>query len=509
VEFRRETITTFLEVVMIPNGQTVPRLPKIFFPLLFLVASPATSQVTVQSFEGVDAVNDAGYIAVDPNGAVGTKQYLEWVNAVYQGYDKVSFAPVYPSPVPGDTPWRQNNMSDCYGANDDGVILFDHLASRWIIANRMGTSTYFYCIAVSNTDNLTASGFAWYSYELALNTLLGQNSQGHAYFPDYPKIASWPDAYYVSIDLLDPDRYYLEVGVLVCAFDRTNMLSGGAARTPQCFRYPNPPSGLFLAHSLLPADIDGKNAPPNGLAEDFVSIQNPQSGVSSSILNLWQFHVNWATPANSTFTGPFPVNVPSYIPGCLSVSGSNGTVCVPEPSTSTTGQYINSYGDRLMHRFAYRRSIGTSFGGYLIAHTVQVGSQTGIRWYELGPGGSLLSSGTISPSDSNYRFMPSVATDNVGNLAVGYSVSGTALHPSISSSYLNLPSNTSSTEFNIITGSADEENSFHWGDYTSMTIDPVDDCTFWYVTEYYTTNQTSSSITWQTRIANFKISNCS
>ena len=259
----------------------------------------------------------------------------------------------------------------------------------------------------------------------------------------------------------------------------------------------------------MPADIDGTNAPPAGLAEDFISIQNPQYGDTSSILNLWQFHVDWATPANSTFSGPSPIIVPSYIPGCLpAIPGAIGTVCVPEPSTSTTNQYINSYGDRLMHRFAYRTSLGTPYGGYLITQTVQVGSETGIRWYELGPGGSLLNYGTISPSDSNYRFMPSVATDKVGNLAIGYSVSGTALHPSISSSYLNLPSNTSPTEFPIVIGSADEENSGQWGDYTSMTVDPVDGCTFWYVNEYYTINQTGGSITWRTRIANFKIPNC-
>jgi hypothetical protein len=491
----------------------MPNNLKMLFPLLLLLMLSASSSppadITVQSFEGVGAAADPGYLAVDPNGAVGTNQYLEWVNAVYQGYDKSSFAPVYPSPVPGDTPWRQNNMSDCYGNNDDGVILFDHLASRWIIANRRGTSTYFYCIAVSNTGNLTDSGFAWHTYELPLDSLLGQNSQGHTYFPDYPKIASWLDAYYVSIDLLDPNRGYLAVGILVCAFDRTNMLTGAAARTPQCFKYPKSPGGLFRGHSLLPADIDGMNAPPAGLAEDFISIQNPQYGDTSSILNLWQFHVDWATPANSTFSGPSPIIVPSYIPGCLpAIPGTIGTVCVPEPSTSTTKQYINSYGDRLMHRFAYRRSLGTPYGGYLITQTVQVGSETGIRWYELGPGGSLLNHGTISPSDSNYRFMPSVATDKVGNLAIGYSVSGTALHPSISGSYLNLPSNTSPTEFPIVIGSADEENSSQWGDYTSMTIDPVDDCTFWYVNEYYTTNQTGSSIIWRTRIANFKIPKC-
>jgi hypothetical protein len=487
-------------------------LRKAVLLLCLVPAAVAFSQVTTHTFEGIDASNDInGGQTVDPNGAVGTKQYLEWVDAAYQGYNKTTGAAVYPSAKAGDTPWSENNMTNCEGPSGNGVILFDHLASRWVVGVRQNATNY-YCLAVSNTDDLTASSFAWHAYELSLAPLMGTNKQGHTYYPDYPRLGTWSDAYYISIDLEDPDQSYTEVGVLVCAFDRTNILTGGVARTPQCFRYPDPPTGLFLMHTLVPADIEGLTAPPTGQPESFVSIVNPHgSSTQSNQLAMWTFHVNWTTPSESTFTGPAKFAVAAYTPGCYSASNPTFTECVPEPSSSSTKNDIDSIGDRLMHRFAYRHFAGDS-QSYLISHTVQVGSgnfaQTGVRWYELGGTGNLVTSGTISLSDSNYRFVPSIAQDQTGNMAVGYSVSGTATHPSIRASYLNLPHKSSPTEIKLLTGTADEENSYHWGGYTSMTVDPVDDCTFWYVNEYYSTNQTGVAVTWRTRISNFKIPTC-
>jgi len=482
-------------------------------PLVLLQTVFAGAQVTVHQFEGIDAVDSPfTQFTVDPNGAVGTKQYLEWTDSAYQAYDKTTFAPVYSSPLPADTPFVQNNMSNCYGTDGNGVILFDHLASRWVVAVREGTSTaWYYCIAVSNTDDLTASNFAWYAYELPLDTVMGKNSEGNNYDPDYPHIGSWPDGYYMTIDMMDPNNYYNIVGVLVCAFDRNNMLLGGTAGTPQCFKYMNPSGGNYLGHSLLPADIDGVNPPATGTPELFASIENPKSGTTSKSINLWQFHVDWTTPTNSRFTGPTPLTVPTYTPGCYNTANKLNTYCVPEPSSSSTGNYIDSLGDRLEHRFAYRRFLGsTPRDSYLITHTVQTGtgsrSQTGVRWYELGTNGVLVASGNLIPGKSNYFSVPSAAQDQLGNMAVGYTVSGSATHPSIKASYLTLPSGAQSP-LTILTGSGDQEDSDHWGGYTSMTVDPVDDCTFWYVNEYFTANQTGVPI-WQTRIANFKVPSC-
>ena len=112
-----------------------------------VIAPLAGAQIKVTQFEGIGASNDpvAGF-TVDPNGAVGTKQYLEWVDQAYQGFDKVTGATVYKTPQPATTPWKQNNMPDCETGGGNGVILFDHLASVWIIAVRQGGPNYFFAL---------------------------------------------------------------------------------------------------------------------------------------------------------------------------------------------------------------------------------------------------------------------------------------------------------------------------------------------------------------------------
>jgi len=478
---------------------------------MFGPAPARATQITVNTFEGIDASEIPGAgLGVDPNGAVGTKQYMEWVNPVYQAFDK-SGNPVTPVTA-GDTPWRQNNMPDCYGAGGNVQLNFDHLASRWVIGRRQGAGTYFYCIAVSNTDDVAASGFKWYTYELPMNSVLGQNAHGHTFYPDYPKIGTWQDGYYVALDMLDPDASFAIVGVVACAFDRTTMLTGGTMRPPQCFRDLSSPEQVILSHSLEPADIDGTTAPIPGLPEFFASLENPATGQNSAnVVNKWTFKVNWTNPSQSSFTGPVTYKVLPYTQGCFTPTNPINTICVPEPSSAQTKNYIDSVGDRLMQRLSFRRFTGSSpYESWLIATTVQVGSgietQTGIRFWEFRDNGQG-KTGTISFPDGNYRFMPSAAQDKAANMAVGYSISGVNLHPSIAVSYLNLRTAGGPTEQLLWSGLADEENSYHWGVYTSMTIDPTDDCTFWYVNEYYDTTQVSSP-TWQTRISNFKLPSC-
>lgn len=484
--------------------------------VFLLLTGLACAQVMVTTFEGIDASDYKGAgLSIDPNGAVGTVQFTEWTNAVYWAFDKVTGLPLTAAPIPGDTPWRNNNMPDCYGPAGNVELLFDHLASRWIIGRRQVQSgpTYFYCIAVSNTDDMTSPTFTWYTYELPLLSILGQKQgDGKTYNPDYPKIGTWSDGYYVSIDVEDPDNF-AEVGIIACAFDRATMLTGGTMRTPQCFKVTSNTNTAFRAHSLEPADIDGKIAPPAGEPEYFVSIQNPAIGQSvSKTLNEWTLKVNWSTPTNSAFTGPISLGVTPYTPGCFNINNVINTICVPEPSSSETGILIDSVGDRLMQRLAYRRFTGAhGYQSWLVSHAVQTGggsmSQTGIRWYEARDN-KTFNTGTISYNDPYYRFMPSIAQDKAANMAVGYSVSGSTLHPSIAASYTNLQNRAAPTEIPLWAGAADEENSFHWGVYTSMTIDPVDDCTFWYVNEYFDTNQIGSAVTWQTRISHFQLPNC-
>jgi hypothetical protein len=488
-----------------------------------LVTSGQMRAQTIHSHAGIDAsqVAHPGY-DVDPNGAVGTKQFMEWTNVYYQAFDKTTFAAVWSTPQVGTQPWQNNKMSACYSINGDGVIIFDRLASRWVIAghNSPGINgNYNYCVAVSNTDDLSSSTLSWYTYEFLLNPVLGTNSNGHTYFPDWPKLGTWADGYYVSFDLEDVDNHYQEIGVVACALDRTNMLKGSTPRRMQCFSDPSPiptNGALYLKHSLIPGDVEGTTAPPTGRDEFFVSIQNPpndgQSTTSNSI-NLWDFHADWANPANSTFTNS-TLPVPAYTPGCYNAASPGKTFCVPEPALGPRGGHrvVDSVGDRLMPRLAYR-----NFGLYesfLVSHTIRVGmnnsSQTGVRWYELRGSGfpAVYQSGNIAPDKSVFRFMPSIAQDHRANAAVGYSVSNSTTDPGLKASHWNLQSQPTPTGLTLYNGTGDEENALNWGDYSSMTVDPVDDCTFWYVNEYFASNQTGNSINWNTRIANFKLSSC-
>ncbi|MFZ0321693.1 MAG: choice-of-anchor D domain-containing protein [Candidatus Sulfotelmatobacter sp.] len=484
--------------------------------LAFVFLTSWSGAQTVASFEGIDASQLANpEYDVDPNGAVGTKQFMQYVNLSYQAFDKVTFAPVWSAPQPVSAPFTQNGMTICESISGDGMIIFDRLASRWVIAGHTGTeNNYQYCVAISNTDDLSSPTLAWYTYDITLNSFLGKNAQGNVYFPDWPKIATWLDAYYVTIDLNDINQNYREVGIVACALDRTNMLINGKPNAPQCFNVNSPLSnGIYLAHSIIPADVDGTNAPPTGRDEYMVSIQNPPiDGVTttSSTFNLWDFHLNWSNPSLTTFTQT-AVSVAPYTPGCYDVHSPVQTVCVPEPSTSTTKESIDSVGDRFMPRFTYR-NLG-SYESFLLSTDVQVASnqQTGIRWWEMrGPGTpTVYQDGTVNPDTTNYRFIPSIAEDSFGNAAVGYSISSKSTHPSMNASWFSLTNPTPPLEFTVYDGTADQENTWHWGSYDSMTVDPVDGCTFWYVNEYYPVNQTGTLINWHTRISNFQLPGCS
>ncbi|HLP99943.1 MAG TPA: hypothetical protein VK156_02370, partial [Candidatus Limnocylindria bacterium] len=269
--------------------------------------------------------------------------------------------------------------------------------------------------------------------------------------------------------------------------------SGGAA-TAVCFQL----SSSFA--SLLPSDLDGSTAPPAGSPNFLLDF-----GANS--LNFFKFHVDFATPSNSTFAGPTNLPVASFSEAC------GGGSCVPQ---SGTRQQLDSLGDRLMYRLAYR-NLTTTGESLVVNHSVQVGSgghhgsnQTGVRWYEIrNPNGTptVFQQGTFAP-DSSFRWMGSMAMDKVGDIAVGYSVSSSQIHPAIRFA-VRVPSDPSGTlepEARIIEGTGSQlRNLNRWGDYSSLAIDPVDDCTFWYTTEYL---KSSGTFNWSTRLGSFKIATC-
>src|SRR5579859_4514333 len=404
----------------------------------------------------------------DTNGAVGSTQYVQWVNTSFAVFNKSTGA-LIAGPTAGNSLWSGFG-GGCQTNNDgDPIVLYDKLANRWILTQFSVTTTPFLqCVAVSTTSDATGT-YNRYSFQ-------------YPTFDDYPKMGVWPDGYYITFNMFNGNTF---VGSDACAYNRTAMLAGQPA-TQICFQQGNSVGGL------LPSDLDGSTAPPAGSPNFLVFF-------GSNNLNLFKFHVDFATPANSTFTGPTVIPVTAFTALC------NGGTCVPQSGTT---QQLDSLADRLMYRLAYR-NFGTH-ESLVVNHSVVAGSSGGIRWYELqNPNGTVTvaQQSTFAP-DSNFRWMGSVAMDKAGDMAMGYSVSSSAKNPSIAFTgrAATDPANTMQAESTIINGTGSQTgNLSRWGDYSAITVDPVDDCTFWYTNEYM---KTTGSFNWNTRIANFKFANC-
>jgi hypothetical protein len=425
-----------------------------------------------KGFTGPEGTFTVDAAPPDTNGAVGSTQYVQWVNESFAVFDKATGA-VLLGPVAGNTLWSGFG-GGCETNNDgDPIVQYDKAANRWIFTQfSVSTTPYLQCFAISDTSDATGS---YHRYALGMSA-----------FPDYPKLGVWPDAYYITFNMFTS----VFVGAKVCALDRTAMLNGDPA-TAQCVQL----SSSYA--SLLPSDLDGATPPPAGAPNYLLNF-----GTNS--LRLWKFHVDWANSANSTFTGPTSIPVAAFTRAC------GGGACIPQRGTKNK---LDSLGDRLMYRLAYR-----NFGDHeslVVNHSVAAGSSSnsnaGIRWYELrDPGGTptVFQQGTYAP-DSNYRWMGSIAMDQDGNIAVGYSVSGANLYPAIRYTgrlSTDLPLGKLQAETSIIEGAGSQSQPLNrWGDYSSISVDPVDDCTFWYTNEYL---QSSGKFNWSTRIASFKFPTC-
>jgi hypothetical protein len=406
----------------------------------------------------------------DTNGAVGSTQYVQWVNSSFAVFDKATGARIA-GPTAGNSLWAGFG-GGCQTNNDgDPTVLYDKLANRWVFAQfSVSTTPFLQCVAVSTTSDATGT-YNRYSFS-------------YSGFDDYPKMGVWPDAYYETFNMFNASGTAF-VGADLCAYNRSAMLNGQPA-TQVCFQQGSSIGGV------LPADLDGTTAPPAGSPNYMVFF-------GTNNLNLFKFHVNFTTPSSSTLTGPTAIPVAAFTPLC------NGGTCVPQ--SGTTNQ-LDSLADRLMYRLAYR-NLGTK-EALVVNHSVTAGSSGGVRWYEIdNPGGTptVAQQSTFAP-DSKFRWMGSIAMDKAGDMAMGYSVSSSTSFPSIAFTGRTPadPTSTMEAETSVISGGGSQTGTLtRWGDYSAISVDPVDDCTFWYTTEYL---KSSGSFNWSTRIANFKFPGC-
>ncbi|MBK6764699.1 MAG: hypothetical protein IPG68_16170 [Micrococcales bacterium] len=414
---------------------------------------------------------------------MGPNHYVQMVNLVFQIFNKSGTSLLGPSN--SNVLWAGFG-GDCQTQNSgDPIVQYDQFADRWLISQfAINGNSYRECVAISQTPDPTG---AWHRYAFAYNEL-----------PDYPKFGVWPDGYYVTYNmfqLISPPNNYNFTGAKVCALDRSAMLAGGAA-TQQCF-------DRAQEWALLPSDADGTTPPPAG-SPNYVLAEHWSDQTK---LTMYKFAVDWATPANSALIGPTQINVNAFVWACLNTGFAP---CVPQ---SSTGQKLDSLGNHLMYRLAYR-----NFGDHesLVAnHSVNItNTQTGIGWYEIrSPGATnpvVHQQGTTAdPNGTTYRWMGSLAQDKLGNMALGYSTSSSTTFPGIryvgrlSGDPLNTMPQAEST---VIDGTgAQTGTAGRWGDYSAMHTDPIDNCTFWYTNEYLAA---TGPTPWRTRLANFKYPNC-
>ena len=415
----------------------------------------------------------------DNDGAAGMTQYVQYINLTYQVWDKQGNSVL--GPLSGNSFWSGFGGSCQTDNSGDPIVRFDAAAQRWVVSQFAinPTAPDYECIAVSTTADATGS---YNRYAFAFSA-----------FPDYPKMGVWPDAYYFTFnDFNVAGTAYL--GANVCAADRTKMLAGLAA-TIQCFPQTTNDYGM------LPTDLDGATPPATG-TPNFVMELDPTGNAN---LAMFKFHVDWVTPANSTFTGPTLIPVAAFTPLCnVQARGA----CVPQPTSGS--DLLESLGDRLMWRLVYR-----NFGDHttlLASHSIVAGSSGGLRWYEIhNPETSpvVFQSGTFAP-DSKYRWMPAIAMDQNQDIAVGYSVSGPTAGQYPSIAYAGrIPTDAAGTlesEVVLVAGAGSQTSTHNrWGDYTSLTVDPADDCTFWLSEEYL---RADGGFNWSTAIGSFRFPGC-
>ncbi len=387
-----------------------------------------------------------------------------------------------------------SGVPQCKGQYTDSVVAYDQMADRWILSRPAGKGPAYECLAVSQTPN-PAGPYNQYSFEVSA-----------IYDNDYPKVSVWPDAYYATGD---PNKIFSGTGNLVSAFDRAAMIAGTSNPQYVTFFIPAPLPNNDTVHShMLAAQLDGKKLPPKGAPEYIVQLQDSHWGFPAGRLQIYEFSVDWNNPSSATLA---PTD--SLAPQPFNTNVCPQQACIPQPGTTNLLDSL-AYG-YLMQRVAYRNIQGHET--MVLNHTAAADGNpaedhAGIRWYELRKQTqqpwTIYQQGTYAPG-ANDRWLGSIAMDAKGNIALGFDLSSSSVYPSIH--YVGRRANDPLNELPLaeaalVDGGGSQTSTFAYGDYSEMTIDPADDCTFWYTNEYYPA--TTSPDVWRTRIGTFRFPDC-
>ena len=483
----------------LPNLQTFP--------------GPLLSATQGVNFDGVGTGFPGGYLITgappDTTMAVGPAHIVQWVNVHYAIFNKLG-APLTPTPVAGNSFWSAAPAlpNQCATTNrGDPILKYDQLANRWFMSqfafnvNGSGQpiAPYYQCFAVSTSTDPLGS---YHRYSMRFDTL---PSGG---FNDYGKLGLWPDGYYTAYNMFAGSPAGGNNGVALCASDRTKMLAGDATATTLC----TPIASYAGGASFLPADLDGTELPTT-TAQGCPFIRQSTAPAFRIIKLKPDFTLGTLTynngfgGANTTF-----VDIPAAL--TRTCNGGGGT-CIPQPGTANQ---LDSLGDRMMYRLVYRNRGGTDSLVLTMSEDPDgAGSQqSAVRWGEIrnpfGNPPTLFQNATFNPGPGGHRWMSSIAMDKDGNMLLGYSLVSPLANPTLKPSIgitgrlVSDALNVMQTEVIDTTGTGSQTGGLtRWGDYSTASIDPLDDCTFWYTTEYLSAD---GSFNWRTRITSYKFPTC-
>ncbi|MFP6701478.1 MAG: calcium-binding protein, partial [Planctomycetaceae bacterium] len=455
--------------------------------------------VPIQNFAG------QGYSFVGPPdtiGDVGISHYVQAINGtsgakieIYNKSDGTVAVPQFYL----DTLAAGATGGTAYNGFGDPVVVYDQNADRWLLLEfePPGAGNRLH-IFISDTGVPTGNGADWTHYRFAAPS-----------FPDYPKIGVWHDAYFIGTN---------DGGNSVYALPRQQMLTGnGGDITANVIRRASTDLPNWLTNQIMPADLDGSTPPPAGAPGIFLrqvddELTTPATAnANNDFLEIWEFAPDFNTPTNSTYAKVADIPIADF-DRLIGANLGPGSPDIEQPGTSVQ---LDSLPHFIMWRLQYR-----NFGTYetLVANfTVDTGEdatpdldggtaaeQAGVRWFELrktgGGSWALHQEGDIAP-DTTHRWMGSAGMNGDGSIAVGYSASSTTVSPSIrySGRRAGDAAGTMQAESVLMAGTGAVLNSGgRWGDYSSLSIDPVDDATFWFTTEY-----ADGSNNWATRIGEF------
>lgn len=469
----------------------------------------------VASFDGSSSQSNndvfgTTWAPADPSGAIGLdtitgkKYYMQWVNSVIQIWDVTNLGNIQRvlGPSRGSSIWSGFG-GRCENDFGDPIVLYDHLANRWFASQFAWSDTingsvdYGQCVAISQTGDPTG---AWYRYDFDWDYNL---------MNDYPKFGVWPDGYYMSVNQFGPSNGWCGVGQGywcgpgVAVMERSKMLQGLEARMIKFAFGSESQQDIFAHSSLLPSDLDGP-APKAGTPNTFIEFEDWGYYGTGDYLYTYEFKANWKDPRKSMF-GKKGFQPSQILRTAVLDAAAYNNGGIEQPHSAVL---LDNLGDRLMYRAAYRVINGTP----TLVGNVSVATGAGkvaVHWFELRlQRGSwqIYQESTYAP-DSENRWMGSIATDKDGNMALGYSVSSSTTDPSVryTGRLATDPVGTMRDEASLVEGSGSQTTSYRWGDYSAMTVDPADDCTFWYTQEYY---KVTGDFNWTTRIGAFRHPSC-